>query len=501
MADADGTVERTIRPDVALANRADWPRRGPRTLTICLLLFFLALAPRIGHALLHRHDPPGGDEPEYVALAAGLSQGGGYTSQQGFSLAYYSPRDFAPTAYRAPGFPAVLAASYVVFGQRVFPARVLLVILNALGAVLLFLLAREVCQDRRAAMLAGAAWAVWPASVYHIGTASSTLGPEGVAVPLLLLALLLLARSLRRGSLLLVAVGGLVLGVCTLTRSNLLFAAAFSAAWLVYAWWGPRGWRRACLAACLLVVACLAVVAPWIVRNYVRLGVTTIATQTDVLFFGNNPWARGAFSSEGGKLYDVIAPYKKATLASLSQGAGGGDGGPVAARIESEQFRFLEERHPGFLMRSEAEKFNIYKQEALAYAAANPRRMAWLLYRKAVLFWLPLHEARAGYDYSFMYGFMLPYFAVGTALAVVRRRPGLLLMLIPLLANFATAILVFGLPRYRYVAEPAMLVLAASGASAMAARYSWPRTAAVALAWFIINLVVAFMLAGNRVGL
>jgi 4-amino-4-deoxy-L-arabinose transferase-like glycosyltransferase len=125
------------------------PGVGRRHLTLCVIILLLAFVPRAGHALLHGGEPLGGDEPEYDALAWGLSRTGAYTSQSGFSLAYYSPSDSAPTAYRAPGFPAVLSAVYTIFGHRTLPARMLLAAFGALGAVLVFLLALEVCGERR----------------------------------------------------------------------------------------------------------------------------------------------------------------------------------------------------------------------------------------------------------------------------------------------------------------------------------------------------------------
>jgi 4-amino-4-deoxy-L-arabinose transferase-like glycosyltransferase len=504
MDDEQLTVGTRDEGDTAASRPPYLSKKRGRNLALYALIFFLALAPRLGNALHHGGDPLGGDEPEYDALAWGLSQTGAYTSQPGFSLAYYSPSDFAPTAFRAPVFPATLAAVYSLFGHRTLPARLVLVGIGSLSALLVFLLALELIQDRRAALLAALAWALWPAAVYQLSTASSNLGTEGVAVALVLLGLWMLALSLRRPSLLLVAGGGAVLGLCALTRSNLLLVAAFSVPWLAYAWWRSRGARRALLGAAVLGAAFLAVVLPWVARNYAVVGAPTIATQTDVLFFGNNAWARGSYNSEGGKLFEVIAPYRMATLSNLSRLAAGGDMRRAASSFlleqPSEQYRYLEERHPGLLLLTEAEKSGIYRQEGLKCIAGNGRRMLWLVYRKALLFWLPLHETRSGSDYSYMYAFMLPFFAVGAWRAVVKRRDWLLL-LAPVLACFATVIIAFGHPRYRFPAEPAMVILAAAGVAALARRYSWGRVTAVAAVWFIINVGMAFALLDNGFGL
>lgn len=477
-----------------------------RVLAVCLFIFFLALVPRLGHALYHRGDPLGGDEPEYDALAWGLLQTGAYTTQPGFSLAYYSPSDFAPTSFRPPVFAAALAGVYAVFGHSPFAARVCLVVVGSLSAVLVFLLALELLQDRRAALLAALAWALWPAAVYHVSSADSSLSTEGLAVALTLLGLWMLALSLRRRSLLLVAAGGVVLGLCALTRANLMLVAAFSTPWLAYACWRTRGAGKALLGAGVLAAAFFAVVLPWVARNYVTLGAATIATQTDVLFFGNNAWARGAYDSEGGRLFDVIAPYQSATLENVSRRAAGGDMRRAASalllELGSKQYHYLEARNPGLLMMTEAEKSRMYTREGLNCMAEGARRMPWLAYRKTLLYWLPLHESgRGGNDYSYLYAFALPFFAVGVWRAASKREAGLLLMLVPVLACFATVVLTLGNPRYRFPSEPGMVVLAAAGAAALARSYGRARVATTAAVWFIINAGAAVALSNNGFGL
>jgi hypothetical protein len=143
----------------------------------------------------------------------------------------------------------------------------------------------------------------------------------------------------------------------------------------------------------------------------------------------------------------------------------------------------------------------MYTREGLNCMAEGARRMPWLAYRKTLLYWLPLHESRRGNDYSYMYAFALPFFALGAWRAAAKRQAGLLLMLVPVLACFATVVLTIGQPRYRFPSEPAMLVLAAAGAAALARRYPRARVAAAAAVWFIINAGAAVALSDNSFGL
>lgn len=437
-----------------------------QTLLICAFLVAVGLVPRAGYAYLHRHDRLDGDEVEYDTLARGLAATGDYNSQPGFNLLYYAPWN-EPTAFRPPGFPAVLAALYAAAGRDHFAARLLLAFVGALGAALVFLTAAEVYGDGRVGIAAGLAWALWPASISYLGTASYRLLSEGPAVLLLLAALWLLVRSGRRASLLQLAAAGVVLGLGVLTRGTLQVVVGFAVLWVLWAWW-REGARRAAVAGVVLAASFLLAVGPWMARNYAKLGVLSVATQSDVFFFGNNAWARGSFDAEGGKIWD-----------------------PNFVNPPSQQYGYIVRRHPEILSMTEREKSAVYKQEALDYALANKGRMVWLLSRKALLFWLPLHDVPGGFGYSFAYVFTLPFFLVGLAVALRRRDQAALLQVVPLVALFIGTLLTYAYPRYRFLAEPGMVIMAAGGAGYLVSRFSPKPVLIAASLWMAINLGLA----------
>jgi 4-amino-4-deoxy-L-arabinose transferase-like glycosyltransferase len=448
-----------------LCLRSTWRQK----LLICIFLLVLGLIPRVGYAIVHRNDPLDGDEVEYDALAWGLSQTGSYNSQPGFSLLYYAPWN-EPTAFRPPGFPAILSITYTLFGHDYLPARILLALISALAAPLVFLIAIEIYKHGLYALIAGAIWALWPASIYYIGTASYRLLSEGASIFFLLLMLLLLVVSYRKASLWLMAGAGVATGLGVLMRGTLQVVIGLALLWVLITWKG-YGWRKAVLALIVLAVSFIVTIAPWLARNYAKVGVLSVATQSDVFFFGNNAWARGSFDSENGKIWDrdFIHP-------------------------PSQQFGYIVERHPGIQTLSEREKSAIYKQEALDYALSHKKRMLWLLYRKAMLFWIPLHDTPGGYGYSFPYALMLPFWGIGLGVALWKREVVPLLLVIPVIAFLIATLLTYAYPRYRFLAEPAMLIMAVGGAKFLASRFSFKLISVGVLVLIALNLGLASVL-------
>src|SRR5262249_49723455 len=201
--------------------------------TAVAAVFLLAAALRGWTAWSHRADRPGGDEIEYDARARGLLETGEYASQPGFSPLLHSPEPGRPTAFRPPGWPFVLAQVYRALGPSPARARAVLALWNAIGCLVLVLLVRRVLGARRGAIVAGAVWAAWPASVSYAGTRSTSLVTESLAVPLLILALFALARAAEarhRGGWALLA--GALLAACALARANLVLLAPMGAVWL-----------------------------------------------------------------------------------------------------------------------------------------------------------------------------------------------------------------------------------------------------------------------------
>jgi 4-amino-4-deoxy-L-arabinose transferase-like glycosyltransferase len=433
-----------------------------RWLALLAVVFAVAVTARGAVAWRFRGQPLGGDEIEYDALARGLVETGQYTRQPGFSTMLYSPEPGAPTSFRPPGWPFVLATLYRLLGHAPMPARIALATWNAAGCVLLVLLLARLFSDRRAAVVAGLLWALWPASVWYPGTRSTTLSTESLATPLVLAALLLLSHARTGGAPLALAAGALF-GGCALVRSNLSLLIPLTAGWIFVATAG--GLRTRLQRAGLLLLGGALVVCPWMLRNRVQLGSFGIASQREPIFLGNNAWARGSYDSE------------------------------FFNDLNSAQVHWLLARHPHFEEYSEVEKGRIYVAEALTYARQHPLRQAWLVARRAVLFFSPLREtedADNAYDWAFA---TIAAVCLFGAAGLVKANPqSVALIALPVVATFVTCLLVLFVARYRYPAEPMLVALASQTLLVAVDRYGALRTLGAVALLLAFNLgVVLFM--------
>ncbi|HEX6989488.1 MAG TPA: glycosyltransferase family 39 protein [Bacillota bacterium] len=201
-----------------------------------------------------------------------------------------------PNAYVTPGYPLFLAALYSVFGWReASPVTAVLwvqVVLDALTAGLIVLAGRRL-GSRRAGVVAGVAWALYPGLVFL----PLYLLTETLFLFLLVLLTLVLLRAVDesggRSGRWWAAVGGLA-ALVALVRP--VAAPLLGVTWLWEAWRRkraePGAGRRASLARVVLIsgAAFVAVMLPWWIRNALVLGeVVLLATQT------GNPLLAGAF--------------------------------------------------------------------------------------------------------------------------------------------------------------------------------------------------------------
>jgi 4-amino-4-deoxy-L-arabinose transferase-like glycosyltransferase len=204
-----------------------------------------------GLAVHHtRSYAPRHDDHAYLMHAVALVQ------THAYPVFHHHGHDL-PTAYRAPGFPAMLAATHVLLGDDLSSARLVQVLVGAAIVVLVGVLALQVWGPRTA-LVAAALAAVSPALV--VFNASLISEPLFTALVLGALACALHARH-RGGRITWAAAAGALAGAAALTRPEGL-AIAVGVALCV----GRP--RRAQAVALLATVAC---VAPWTIRNAIVL--------------------------------------------------------------------------------------------------------------------------------------------------------------------------------------------------------------------------------------
>jgi 4-amino-4-deoxy-L-arabinose transferase-like glycosyltransferase len=218
---------------------------------------------------------------ELGTLAQSLLAGQGLSSPFGGST--------GPTALLAPGYPAVIALIFRIFGSFTFAAAIAVMamqVLFSVGTVLLIMHVAQRCFDSRTADLAGVFWAVslpllWMPTIFW-ETCLSTL----LLVGMIALAL----RCEQKPSRSLWALMGAYCGLAALVNPALLMALLALMGW--------SGWQtRQTLpySPLLGLLVLLLVFAPWPIRNARALGafIPLRSTVGFELWMGNRAGATG----------------------------------------------------------------------------------------------------------------------------------------------------------------------------------------------------------------
>jgi 4-amino-4-deoxy-L-arabinose transferase-like glycosyltransferase len=198
------------------------------------------------------------------------------------------------TSFRVPLYPVFLAA--VTFGHKLFIPVLLAQSLVGVGTVwCAAMLAREIFGNT-AAIIAAILTAIYPYYVVH----DTALQETGLYTFLTALAVFLLLRARRNGSVVTGVGAGLALGAAVLTRANLAPFALFAPLWLAL-FGGPHAapWRRRLWVAVLCAGVGALTVSPWLVRTYRLTGSATLSTQSGFfLWLGNNPYTFSHYPKE-----------------------------------------------------------------------------------------------------------------------------------------------------------------------------------------------------------
>jgi 4-amino-4-deoxy-L-arabinose transferase-like glycosyltransferase len=218
---------------------------------------------------------------ELGTLAQSLVAGQGLSSPFGGST--------GPTALLAPGYPAIIALVFRIFGSFTFTAAIAVMgmqLLFGVTTVLLIMHVGQVCFGERTANLAGTFWAVslpliWMPTIFW-ETCLSTL----LLVGMMALAL----RSEQQPSRFLWALMGTYCGLAALVNPALLLALLAMLGW---ASWQAR--KTFLYSALLSLLFLLLVFAPWPIRNARALGafIPLRSTVGLELWMGNRAGATG----------------------------------------------------------------------------------------------------------------------------------------------------------------------------------------------------------------
>ena len=405
----------------SLAERRFWPALAALTL--------LGLGIRVAYAVAVAPDQiQPGDPRLYHDLANQLASWNGYRFAQTVASPY-------PTASHPPHYPLYLAVVTKLGVTGFTGQRALSCLLGAVAVGGIGVLGRRLAGARAGLIAAGLA------AVYaQLFMVDGTLIAESLFAPLIVLTLIAAYRFVDDPGPASAATLGALIGLATLTRSDgvlLLVVLAAPLAW--------RAGRQRLRMLAIMAAATALVLSPWLVRNWIQ--------------FDRFP----LLSTNG----------------ALTQGATNCD-----AAFEGPRIGFVAHEcaltSSCLRIREEVPQSECFGRRARTYVRDHLDRLPLVLAARAGRLW---NVYKPGEDLSYgelwarertlatigMATFAL-LVAAGLYGAVLLRRRGvtLLPLLATLVAATLTAMIAFGFSRYRLVAEPAIVVLAAVGLEAAA---------------------------------
>lgn len=239
----------------------DQPRAWRGLALSCAIIFLLALGVR----LLHWQDTGAASGPagpgmsaitrRYESEAQRMLKEGGIL----FPRTPVDPGD-ARLILHPPGYSAFIAAIYTVFGESDTPVRAAQIILDALSAIIVFLIALEVF-NKHIAIIAGILVALSP----HFANSSLWFSPDTLPILPILVAVYLIIKASKRPRVMTIVGAGAMLGIsCWLRANGLLLAPFLAVAILILFERGKRaGYAMALLGATILVIS------PITIRNWI----------------------------------------------------------------------------------------------------------------------------------------------------------------------------------------------------------------------------------------
>ncbi|HZQ70259.1 MAG TPA: glycosyltransferase family 39 protein [Terriglobales bacterium] len=345
---------------------------------------------------------------------------------QGFS----SPTDLpsGPSAWAPPLYPFVLAGIFKLFGIYSNTSAWMILAFNSLFAALTCLPLYEIAERMYGPGVARASawtWALFPYAIYW---PVRVVWETSLSAFLLCLALAWTLRMTgRHGSRQNWILFGVLWGVIALTNTALLSMAPFCCLWLL--WRSPR--RSRGLAGVILSgIVALAVISPWLVRNYRVFG-------SFVFIRDNLP------------LEMHMANNERFTGLWTRDEHPGNDPGAMREFQQLGEFEFMQQK----------------QREFRAFVREHPQQFIRFSLERAAYFWIGTPQAAIvnGYDFIVFRHttfFLATAFAfAGLALTFCNRVQGGFLLACFLLIYPVPYYLVNPFPRYKHPIEPEMLLL------------------------------------------
>jgi len=306
----------------------------------------------------------------YSTLAKNMAAGNGFVLE----------RDGHPVVWRAPLYPALLAAIFTIAGDADFtPVLIVQLLLDAVAATLLYMLCIAIF-DRRTGIIAAIIFAAYPISAYY----TLRLLPESTFTMMLTAMTVALSLSIRERIPAWFAFTGIIGGLAILVKPVALPVILFVACVLIFVL-RVEVVRRFQLSA-IMLIAVAVIVGPWTVRNYQKTGMLVpVATGGGyALWYGNNLMSDGRedFQLEGSVLnsyvrerQSILAPYHPEIAAALQN---------------REPILSMDSHSQTTAVRISPEADQAFLKAGIDGILSNPVQTGWLMTRKLARFWLAI---------------------------------------------------------------------------------------------------------------
>ncbi|HZS44620.1 MAG TPA: glycosyltransferase family 39 protein [Blastocatellia bacterium] len=226
------------------------------------VLFFTIVALIIRLYLVAVFPHIGGDTIVYEKLANDI------IATHTFSISDSAP--YVPNDIRTPGYPLFIAAIYVVFRHHETPIRLAQVLLDILTCFLIAMIVLAIAPDPNRMRMALLAFAIATVCPFLANYTASILS-ETLTIFLTTLALFFCINALKRGGVRYWLLSGITCGLTILVRPDSVLLAAAIGITLLVALFAKKDFKSLVIGASAFGFSIIAVMSPWIIRNFVTL--------------------------------------------------------------------------------------------------------------------------------------------------------------------------------------------------------------------------------------
>lgn len=249
--------------------------------------------------------------------------------------------------FRSPLYAYLLGLIYALFGINYYIVRFIFAAIGSLGIVLIFKLTEHFFNRYTAmiaALIAGLSWTF----IYYDGE----LLTEGLAIVINLAAVYTLVKAYEKPSLKSYFKAGLIFGIASLTRDNILPVTVIIFFWIIYLY--REHLRSALKLGAVFIGGAILVISPVTIRNIVVVkDFIPISYYTGINFYiGNNPYSDGRTAIVPGTRPDWWGGVEDVHSIAESQMQRPLKPSEVSLFWAKKAFDYIASDFPGFLKRT-----------------------------------------------------------------------------------------------------------------------------------------------------